>query len=146
MLVLCRTSNPGAGDLQDLMVGNRRLYQAVAELAARQWKALGVSLTTVAVLALASLGLFGLDFWRAFFVAAREAGSTAATELMFEQMHVQMVDGLSAVGASVDDHAIAVGQRFCARNLRCGKNQMSEQRRLIVAGVCERCDVQARDH
>jgi orotidine-5'-phosphate decarboxylase len=37
VVVLCRTSNPGAGELQDLMVGGRRLYQVVAELAARRW-------------------------------------------------------------------------------------------------------------
>ncbi|MGH8306104.1 MAG: orotidine-5'-phosphate decarboxylase, partial [Steroidobacteraceae bacterium] len=27
VIVLCRTSNPGAGDLQDLPVGSRKLYQ-----------------------------------------------------------------------------------------------------------------------
>ncbi|MBO7942238.1 orotidine 5'-phosphate decarboxylase, partial [Streptomyces sp. S9] len=31
VVVLCRTSNPGAGDLQDLDVGGRPLYQRVAE-------------------------------------------------------------------------------------------------------------------
>ncbi|MGB6449442.1 MAG: orotidine-5'-phosphate decarboxylase [Steroidobacteraceae bacterium] len=40
-IVLCRTSNPGAGDLQDLPVGGRRLYQVVAELAATRWNARG---------------------------------------------------------------------------------------------------------
>jgi orotidine-5'-phosphate decarboxylase len=39
ILVLCRTSNPGAGDLQDLLVGGRPLYLVVAELAARRWNA-----------------------------------------------------------------------------------------------------------
>jgi len=39
--VLCRTSNPGAHDLQDLSVGDRRLYQVVAELAASRWNARG---------------------------------------------------------------------------------------------------------
>src|SRR5690606_13003327 len=37
VIILCRTSNPGARDLQDLDVGGRRLYQKVAEMAARQW-------------------------------------------------------------------------------------------------------------
>ena len=37
VIVLCRTSNPGAGDLQDLEVGGRRLYQVVAQLAAERW-------------------------------------------------------------------------------------------------------------
>ncbi|MGH8217883.1 MAG: orotidine-5'-phosphate decarboxylase [Steroidobacteraceae bacterium] len=42
--VLCRTSNPGARDLQDLSIGGaaaRRLYQVVAQLAAARWNARG---------------------------------------------------------------------------------------------------------
>ena len=41
VLVLCRTSNPGARDVQDLQVGSRRVYHAVAELAARHWNSRG---------------------------------------------------------------------------------------------------------
>lgn len=41
VFVLCRTSNRGASDLQDLPVGSRPLYQAVAELAAARWNARG---------------------------------------------------------------------------------------------------------
>ncbi|WP_147653462.1 orotidine-5'-phosphate decarboxylase [Vulcaniibacterium gelatinicum] len=41
VVVLCRTSNPGAGDLQDLRVGGRPLYQHVAGLVAREWNAHG---------------------------------------------------------------------------------------------------------
>jgi orotidine-5'-phosphate decarboxylase len=46
VVVLCRTSNPGAADLQDLPVadatgGTRPLYQRVAEKAARDWNANG---------------------------------------------------------------------------------------------------------
>jgi orotidine-5'-phosphate decarboxylase len=47
VVVLCRTSNPGARDLQDLMVGGRRLYQLVAELAARSWNSRGNCLLVV---------------------------------------------------------------------------------------------------
>ncbi|MEA2645771.1 MAG: orotidine-5-phosphate decarboxylase [Chloroflexota bacterium] len=36
VFVLCRTSNPGAGDLQDLHVGGKPLYRAVARLA-KEW-------------------------------------------------------------------------------------------------------------
>jgi orotidine-5'-phosphate decarboxylase len=36
-IVLCRTSNPGARDLQDLQIDGRPLYQHVAERAARDW-------------------------------------------------------------------------------------------------------------
>ncbi|HXZ59168.1 MAG TPA: orotidine-5'-phosphate decarboxylase [Steroidobacteraceae bacterium] len=41
VFVLCRTSNPGARDLQDLEVGARRLYHVVAELAATRWNGHG---------------------------------------------------------------------------------------------------------
>ena len=42
VIVLCRTSNAGARDLQDLFVGSgRRLFHAVAELATRQWNSRG---------------------------------------------------------------------------------------------------------
>ena len=41
VIVLCRTSNPGAVDLQDLLVEGRPLYQHVAEKVAREWNANG---------------------------------------------------------------------------------------------------------
>jgi orotidine-5'-phosphate decarboxylase len=42
VVILCRTSNPGAGDLQDLVVADGRpLYQHVAEKIAREWNANG---------------------------------------------------------------------------------------------------------
>jgi orotidine-5'-phosphate decarboxylase len=41
VILLCRTSNPGARDLQDLNVGGRPLYQHVAQLVARDWNANG---------------------------------------------------------------------------------------------------------
>jgi orotidine-5'-phosphate decarboxylase len=41
VIVLCRTSNPGAGDLQDLDVDGRPLYQHVAEKIAREWNGNG---------------------------------------------------------------------------------------------------------
>lgn len=40
-IVLCRTSNPGAGELQDLMVGGRPLWQRIAEHVAGEWNELG---------------------------------------------------------------------------------------------------------
>jgi orotidine-5'-phosphate decarboxylase len=36
-ILLCRTSNPGARDFQDLLVDGRPLYRLVAERAARDW-------------------------------------------------------------------------------------------------------------
>ena len=47
VLILCRTSNPGAGDLQDLPVEGRPLYQVVAQLAARRWNSRGNCLLVV---------------------------------------------------------------------------------------------------
>jgi orotidine-5'-phosphate decarboxylase len=47
VLILCRTSNPGASDLQDLQVEGRPLYQVVAELAARRWNSRGNCLLVV---------------------------------------------------------------------------------------------------
>jgi len=41
VVILCRTSNPGAGDLQDLRVEGRPLYQHVAEKIARDWNGHG---------------------------------------------------------------------------------------------------------
>jgi orotidine-5'-phosphate decarboxylase len=41
VLVVCRNSNPGARDLQDLDVGGRKLFEAVAELAATRWNSRG---------------------------------------------------------------------------------------------------------
>lgn len=40
VFVLCRTSNPSAGDLQDVMAGDVRLYERVAELS-RDWNVRG---------------------------------------------------------------------------------------------------------
>ena len=47
VIILCRTSNPGAREVQDLMVGDRKLYQVVAELAAQRWNSLGNCLLVV---------------------------------------------------------------------------------------------------
>lgn len=41
VVLLCRTSNPGSRDLQELDVGGRKLYQHVAELVAREWNGNG---------------------------------------------------------------------------------------------------------
>jgi orotidine-5'-phosphate decarboxylase len=37
VIVLCRTSNPGAGEVQDLQVGNEPLYLAIARMVAEKW-------------------------------------------------------------------------------------------------------------
>ncbi len=45
--VLCRTSNPGAGEFQDLDCDGRPLYQRVAEKVARDWNGNGNCLLVV---------------------------------------------------------------------------------------------------
>jgi orotidine-5'-phosphate decarboxylase len=47
VLVLCRTSNAGGRDLQDLRVDERPLYQVVAQLAAQRWNTRGNCLLVV---------------------------------------------------------------------------------------------------
>jgi len=47
VVILCRTSNPGARDLQDCVIGARKLYQVVAELAAERWNSRGNCLLVV---------------------------------------------------------------------------------------------------
>jgi len=41
VVILCRTSNPGAGDFQDLDAGGKPLYQHVADTVARNWNGNG---------------------------------------------------------------------------------------------------------
>lgn len=41
VVILCRTSNAGAGDLQDMSIAGRPLYQHVAEKIAREWNGHG---------------------------------------------------------------------------------------------------------
>jgi orotidine-5'-phosphate decarboxylase len=47
VIILCRTSNPGAGDLQDLEIGGSRLFHIVADLAASRWNSRGNCLLVV---------------------------------------------------------------------------------------------------
>lgn len=39
IIVLCRTSNPGAGEFQDLKAGGKKVYQIVAEKVRDEWNA-----------------------------------------------------------------------------------------------------------
>jgi orotidine-5'-phosphate decarboxylase len=40
-IVLCRTSNPGAGEFQDMCVDGKPLWQTVAEKVSREWNSNG---------------------------------------------------------------------------------------------------------
>ncbi len=37
VMILCRTSNPGAGDLQDLKIDGKPLYLHIADKAVNEW-------------------------------------------------------------------------------------------------------------
>jgi orotidine-5'-phosphate decarboxylase len=47
VVIVCRTSNPGARDLQDCVIGQHKLYQVVAELTAERWNSRGNCLLVV---------------------------------------------------------------------------------------------------
>ncbi len=47
VIILCRTSNPGAIDVQDLEVNGRRLFHIIADLAAGRWNSRGNCLLVV---------------------------------------------------------------------------------------------------
>ena len=47
VIILCRTSNPGAKDIQDLVVNGIKLYQIIAEKAAHTWNKNGNILLVV---------------------------------------------------------------------------------------------------
>lgn len=46
-IILCRTSNPGAGEFQDLLIGNKPLWQVVAEKVGDKWNKLDNCLLVV---------------------------------------------------------------------------------------------------
>ena len=47
VIILCRTSNPGAGEVQDLELGGRKLFHIIADLASRRWNSRGNCLLVV---------------------------------------------------------------------------------------------------
>jgi alpha-1,2-mannosyltransferase len=97
-LRLLDRSPAAAGILLGLLAYKPQIWVLVplALLAARQWRALAWTAATVAVLSLASLGVFGLDFWLAFLDAAREAGSARVANIMFERIYMHMVTLVAA--------------------------------------------------
>jgi orotidine-5'-phosphate decarboxylase len=94
-LVLCRTSNPGARDLQDLPVGGgRSLYQAVAEMAATRWNAR------------ANCGLV---------VGATYPAQLAEVRRIVGEMPI-LVPGVGAQGAAIDE-VVRCGQTAAGTGL-----------------------------
>ncbi len=56
VIILCRTSNSGGADLQDLDVGGEKLYQRVARLVAGEWNGNGNCALVVGATVPAELG------------------------------------------------------------------------------------------
>ena len=63
-----------------------------------------------------------------------------------EDVNVEMVNGLAAVGAGVDHHAIALREASGARNFSGSRKQMAEKSGVRGIAVGERDDVLARNH
>lgn len=68
----------------------------VALLAARRWQALACAIGTATVMALASLLVFGLEFWIQFLEMARESSMPQFTEQMFRHVSTFMTTILAA--------------------------------------------------
>ncbi len=136
VVILCRTSNPGARDLQDLEVGARRLYQVVAELAATRWNGNGNCALVVGAtyprelaevrrivgempLLLPGVGAQGADVAQAV-----EAGQTAnGTGLLISSSRA-ILYGSPRAGAD-----LAVAARAAAEALRSEINSSRRRRR-----------------
>ena len=97
-LRLLDRSPAAAGVLLGLLSYKPQIFVLVplALLAARQWRALGWMIVTGAILTLASLALFGLDFWLAFVDAARLAGSEKVADEMYRRIYMHMTTLLAA--------------------------------------------------
>jgi orotidine-5'-phosphate decarboxylase len=119
IVVLCRTSNPGARDFQDLDVGNgRKLYHAVAERVAKEWNRHDNCLLVVGATYPAELA---------------EVRAITGDDLPF------LVPGVGAQGADV---AQAVSR---GRNRDGGGLVINSSRGILYAGGDERFADAARD-
>lgn len=88
----------------------------LALLAAREWRALLAMVGVVAVLCLASAGVFGVSFWLAFLEAARDAATPRFADIMYNRIYSNLTSlmgaarmiGLSAGAAGLIQLAGAV--------------------------------------
>ncbi len=95
---LLERSPAASGILLGLLAYKPQIWVLVplALLAARQWRALVWMASTVVILCLASLMIFGPQFWLAFLDAAREAASPRVVDEMFERIFMHMTTLLAA--------------------------------------------------
>jgi len=137
VVILCRTSNPGARDLQDLEVGARRLYHVVAELAATRWNDRGNCALVVGatyprelaevrrIVGAMPLLLPGVGAQGADVAQAVENGQTAeGTGLMMSSSRAILYGSARSAGAD-----FAAGARAAAEALRAQINSSRARRR-----------------
>ena len=137
VVILCRTSNPGARDLQDLEVGARRLYHVVAELAATRWNGRGNCALVVGatyprelaevrrIVGAMPLLLPGVGAQGADVAQAVENGQTAeGTGLMMSSSRAILYGSARSAGAD-----FAAGARAAAEALRAQINSSRARRR-----------------
>ncbi len=95
---LLERSPAAAGILLGLLSFKPQIWVLVplALLAARAWMAFAWMLASVAAISLASLAVFGPDFWLAFLDSAREAASPRVANEMFERIFMHMTTLLAA--------------------------------------------------
>jgi alpha-1,2-mannosyltransferase len=91
-------SPAAAGILLGLLTYKPQLWILipVALLAARQWRAFFWMISAATVTCLVSLGVFGVDFWRAFVASTGEASAAPVADGMFVHFQTQMVTLFSA--------------------------------------------------
>ena len=137
VVILCRTSNPGARDLQDLEVGARRLYHVVAELAATRWNDRGNCALVVGatyprelaevrrIVGAMPLLLPGVGAQGADVAQAVENGQTAeGTGLIMSSSRAILYGSARSAGAD-----FAAGARAAAEALRAQINSSRARRR-----------------
>ena len=122
MIVLCRTSNPGGRDLQELEVGGRPLYQVIAELAATRWNGRGNCLLVV---------------------GATYPQELAQVRALVGDMPL-LVPGVGAQGGDVA-RAVRAGQTAAGTGLLVSSSPSSTPRRADFAHAARRATLALRE-
>lgn len=116
-IILCRTSNPGAGEFQDLESGGKPIWQIVAEKVSRDWNAQGNCMLVVG----------------ATYPEEMKVIRQSAPELTF------LVPGIGAQGGSIEE-VVAAGLDAAGRGLI-----MHSARGIIFASDPRQAALQMRD-
>jgi hypothetical protein len=84
------------------------------------------------------IGQLYKELWLGRSLSRRPAARAAA-----QQVYVEMIHGLAAVRAGVDDHPIALGEALGAGNLGDGPEQVAEESAVTLFALGQRDDVLA---